>query len=88
MLMKGAAVGNLTWGNGNITLISSLSLSFTTFLTWSFSWGFVSILHLANKLSRVISFVTPGVFFQVLRVHFTGLVYKAAAGRHWLMRPH
>ena len=41
MLMKGAAVGNLTWGNGNITLISSLSLSFTTFLMWSFSWGFV-----------------------------------------------
>lgn len=65
MLMKGTAVGNLAWGNGNITLISSLSMM-ATFLMCSTSWGFVSILHLANGLSRVISFVTPGVFFQVL----------------------
>ena len=61
MLMKGTAVSNLAWGNGHITLISSSSM-IATFLMWSTSWGFVSILHLTYKLSEVISFLTPGVF--------------------------
>lgn len=53
------------------------------FLVFSASWSLISILHRENKLSRLISFLTPGVFFQVLESIWQALYTKLQADIGW-----
>lgn len=71
-------MGNLACGNGHIKLISSSSM-IAIFLVLSTSYRFISILHGENQLFRLISFLTPDVFFRVLESISLALYKKLQA---------